>query len=256
MDLVWAKDPSVVFLAETLTDEARLEFIQNSINFDHRFVVHKVGCSGGLVLFWRSTINLTIEGLDKNFIDAIIDKGLESEWRLTDFYGEPETARRFEAWDKLRRLNSNSERPWLCCGDFNEIVRQDEKLGEATRSHNQMQQFRDVIDECGFMDLGFLGLKFTWSRHFENGNSIWERLDRCLATNSWFLKFPGTKVYHLCCDSSDHSPFHIFFSSIDPHSWKKLFRFEEMWLSHSRKWCRQHGLVLGSLGLLILFWPR
>ena len=136
MDLVWAKDPSVVFLAETLTNEARLEFIQNSINFDHRFVVRKVGCSGGLVLFWRSTINLTIEGLDKNFIDAIIDKGLESEWRLTDFYGEPETARRFEAWDKLRRLNSNSERPWLCCGDFNEIVRQDEKLGEATRSHN------------------------------------------------------------------------------------------------------------------------
>ena len=48
MDLVWAKDPSVVFLAETLTDEARLEFIQNSINFDHRFVVRKVG----VVVVW------------------------------------------------------------------------------------------------------------------------------------------------------------------------------------------------------------
>ena len=48
MDLVWAKDPSVVFLAETLTNEARLEFIQNSINFDHRFVVRKVG----VVVVW------------------------------------------------------------------------------------------------------------------------------------------------------------------------------------------------------------
>ena len=36
MDLVRAKDPSVVFLVETLIDEARLEFIHNSINFDHR----------------------------------------------------------------------------------------------------------------------------------------------------------------------------------------------------------------------------
>ena len=97
VDLVRAKDPSVVFLIETLIDEARLEFIQNSINFDHHWVVPKVGRSGGLVLYCRSTINLTIEGSDKNFIDADIDKGLESEWRLTGFYGELEIARRFEA---------------------------------------------------------------------------------------------------------------------------------------------------------------
>ena len=97
VDLVWTKDPSVVFLAETLIDEARLEFIQNSINFYHRLVVPKVGRNGGLVLYWRSTINLTIEGSNKNFIDAVIDNGLESEWRLTGFYGELETARRFEA---------------------------------------------------------------------------------------------------------------------------------------------------------------
>ena len=123
VELIRAKDPSVVFLDKTLTDEARLEFIQNSINFDHRWVVPRVGRSGGLVLYWRSSINLTIEGSDKNFIHAVIDKGLESEWRLTGFYGEPKTARRFEAWDKIRRLNSNPERPWLCCGDFTEIVR-------------------------------------------------------------------------------------------------------------------------------------
>ena len=127
VELIRAKDPSVLFLAETLTDEARLEFIQNSINFDHRWVVPKVGCSGGLVLYWRSSINLTIEGSDKNFIHAVIDKGLESEWFFTGFYGEPEIGRRSEAWEKLRRLNSSPERPWLCCGDFNEIVRQDEK---------------------------------------------------------------------------------------------------------------------------------
>ena len=56
--LVKAKDPSTMFLAETLTDDARLEFIQNSINFDHRWVVPRVGRSGGLVLYWRSSIKL------------------------------------------------------------------------------------------------------------------------------------------------------------------------------------------------------
>ena len=31
-----AKDPTIVFLAEMLTDDARLEFVQRSIGFDHR----------------------------------------------------------------------------------------------------------------------------------------------------------------------------------------------------------------------------
>ena len=232
VELVRAKDPSVVFLAETLTDDARLESIQSNINFDHRWVVPIVGRSGGLVLYWRSSINLSIEGSDKYYIDAVIDKDQESEGRLTGFYGELETARRSKAWEKLKNLSTRRERPWLCCGDFNEIIRLDEKLGSATRSHNQVQLFREVIDECGFMDLGFEGPKYTWSRHFENGNSIWERLDRCLATSSWFLKFPRSKVYHLRCDSSDHIPLLIVFSGLDISMRKKIFRFEEMWLSN------------------------
>ena len=103
---------------------------------------------------------------------------------MTGFYGELETIRRSEAWEKLQNLSSRRERPWLCCGDFNEITRQDEKLGGVSRPHNQMQLFREVIDECGLLDLGFEGPKYTWSRNFENGSSIWERLDRCLATSS------------------------------------------------------------------------
>ena len=42
-------------------------------------MVPKVGHSGGLVLYWRSLINLTIEGLNKYYINAVVDKGLESD---------------------------------------------------------------------------------------------------------------------------------------------------------------------------------
>ena len=66
-----------------------------------------------------------------------------------------------------------------------------------------MQGFRDVLDECGFMDLGFMGPMFTWHKHFEN-YTVWERLDRAVATNDWFSMFPNTKVYHLDAITSDH----------------------------------------------------
>ena len=44
-------------------------------------------------------------------------------------------------------------------------------------NHNQMQLFRNVIDECDFLDLGFVRKKIAWSRHFANSHSIWESLD-------------------------------------------------------------------------------
>ena len=84
-----------------------------------------------------------------------------------------------------------------------------------------MQQFREVIDECGFMDLGFEGSKFTWSKHFENGVSIWERLNRCLVNNSWFMKFGGSRVYHLSCNSSDHIPILISLLGLNRPTRKK-----------------------------------
>ena len=136
--IIQAKDPSIVFLAETMVDDVRLEIVQSKIGFDHHWVVPREGRGGGLVLFWKATINLTIEDSNKSYIDAFIDKNSENEWRLTGFYGKLEIARRFDAWNKLRNLNTNLETPWLCIGDFNQITRLDEKVGGAIRTHNQM----------------------------------------------------------------------------------------------------------------------
>ena len=51
VEIIQAKHPTVVFLAEMLTNDARLEFVQRSIGFDHRWVVPRVGRGGGLVLY-------------------------------------------------------------------------------------------------------------------------------------------------------------------------------------------------------------
>ena len=81
MEIIRLKDPVVVFLAETLTDDARLEFVQSSIGFDHRWVVPRVGRSRGLVLYWKASVNLTMEGSNRYYIGALIDKNIENEWK-------------------------------------------------------------------------------------------------------------------------------------------------------------------------------
>ena len=229
-DLVQAKAPAVVFLAETLADEARLEYVKDRIRFDKKFFVQRINRGGGLVVYWKNEISVDILSSSLNHIDMVINKNTDAAWRFTGFYGEPETHKRHESWDLLRRLTQQNSLPWLCAGDFNEIVKQSEKLGGRIRPLGQMQLFRDVLDECGFVDLGFKGSSFTWSKHYRNGVSIWERLDRALASYEWLAKYSGTRVHHVDSTTSDHKFLWIERSELDCSSKKKLFRFEEMWL--------------------------
>ena len=172
-----------------------------------------------------------METFSKNHMDSIINKGKENAWRFIGFYGEPATHLRHESWSKLRQLNSRFNLPWICARDFNEILRSNEKHGGSMRSQSQMQLFRDVIDECGFFDLGFVGHQFTWSKHYAAGHSMWERLDRGLANYEWLTRFSGAQVHHLHLDPSDHHPFLITLTGLKVARKKKNFRFEEMWLS-------------------------
>ena len=45
-----------------------------------------------------------------------------------------------------------------------------------------MQEFKDMLDERGFQDLGFEGGKFTWCNGHREGHAVWERLDKVVAT--------------------------------------------------------------------------
>ncbi|XP_023911886.1 uncharacterized protein LOC112023514 [Quercus suber] len=94
-----------------------------------------------------------------------------------------------------------------------------------------MQLFRDVIDECGFIDLGFIGSQFIWQKHFVDGHSIWERLDRGFANNDLFMQFARAKIHHLSFNASDHCPLWIIPDGMEIPSITKPFKVEEMWLS-------------------------
>ena len=108
---MWAKDPSVVFLTDTWTDNARLEQVQRCIQFKNLFVVPLCKKAGGLAILWKEGFPLEVEKYSKNYIDTVINKGKENTWRFTGFYGEPDTTKRHEAWSKLRALKNHGSIP-------------------------------------------------------------------------------------------------------------------------------------------------
>jgi hypothetical protein len=156
-------------------------------------------CFGRVILIYLSNLTLSLSN-----IDTIIDGNSDFPWHFTFFYGAPETHLRVNSWNLLRILNRQFSLPWCCTGDFNEIVRSSEKSGFRGRSESQMQGFRDVIDECGFIELGFRGLPFTWCNNRRDAATTWLRLDRYMATNDWIMQFSSAVVYHIESIISDH----------------------------------------------------
>ena len=184
---------------------------------------------GGLVLLWRSDFDLTVVNSSLNYIDAVINAGKENPWRFTGFYGYPETHKHSESWNVLRALNHFFPLRWLCVGDFNEIVKPHEKLGGRARPENRMRDFRDVLDECSFVDLGYVGQKYTWNKRLAGGITVWERLDRAVANTQWLSLFPGSSVTHLDSAFSYHKPLIIHPDGI-PIKKLRPWRFEQVWL--------------------------
>ena len=123
-------------------------------------------------MFWKKDVQLSVENSSLNYIDAIIDKAKENIWRFTGFYSFPKTRNHMESWNKIRWLHQKYSLPWIYAGDFNEILKSHEKVGGRPRLNGQMQEFRDVLDECGFIDMGYSGNKFTWYKNYPNGNTI------------------------------------------------------------------------------------
>ena len=56
-------------------------------------------------------------------------------------YGEAQTNLRHQTWDLLKGLATLNNLPWLCVGDFNEVLRPDEQVGVGERSNAQIQGF-------------------------------------------------------------------------------------------------------------------
>ena len=103
------------------------------------------------------------------------------------------------------------------------------------RPENQMRDFREALNECGFADLGYVGQKYTWYKQLTGRVTVWERLDKAVANNDWISLYLGTMVKHLKCGFSDHKPIIIHLEGI-PIRKQKPWRFKQVWLKEDE--CR------------------
>ncbi|XP_060182863.1 uncharacterized protein LOC132612790 [Lycium barbarum] len=150
---------------------------------------------------------------------------------LTVVYASTDRTGRIALWEDLYDMSSHITIPWLVGGDFNVITDDIEKFGGLPVQFAETEDFRQCIDICQLMDLGFTGSMFTWWNGRSDEACIFKRLDRCLGNQALQNCFPNLEVEHLIKQGSDHSPLLVNMRA-DSRPIRKSFRFLNFWVEH------------------------
>ncbi|KAK4389861.1 hypothetical protein Sango_2323100 [Sesamum angolense] len=197
------------------------------------FSVPSRGRSGGLAVLWVKLVNAQLQKFSHNHVDFSVQlaEGL-NWWRFTGIYGKLDNSKRDLTWNLLARLSAQSSRPWICTGDFNEILARSEKCGSPPRPNWQIQNFKRALSVSGLSDIGFSGSLFTWSNRHIFPNTVLAWLDRACANMGWSQLFPETMVSHIQVNCSNHKA--LLIRLVDSQGYvprsSRPWRFEATWL--------------------------
>ncbi|XP_026453345.1 uncharacterized protein LOC113354130 [Papaver somniferum] len=111
---------------------------------------------------------------------------------------------RSRLWRKLN--GANIDIPWLVMGDFNCVLRNEEKKGGLEPRLSATNEFSDWMDDNNFFEVDSLGTTFTW----ENGKSgvqiIITKLDHAIINEAWLTKFENWRYFIRVVNESWNTP--------------------------------------------------
>lgn len=134
--------------------------------------------------------------------------------------------------------------PVLIGGNFNTIVRLDERTSGNGRLSPDSLEFGEWINELSLIDMGFHGNQYTWKRGRVENSFVAKRLDRVLCWAQTRFRWQEASVTHLSFLASDYAPLYVQFSPVSRgNAGRRPFWFEVAWLTHP-----------GFKELLLTFW--
>ncbi|XP_026443907.1 uncharacterized protein LOC113344070 [Papaver somniferum] len=219
--------PDIICLAETQVF-CTVRFVKSLrlVGFCEDVITNEVvGTKGNIWILWRNTLpKPTVISSSKQAITIDVDGNF-----ITAVHASFNAVSRKMLWSQLG-LGSISI-PWLVVGDFNCVLRLEEKKGGIPNKEVYMIDFRNWISDNGLVEADAIGKKYTWSNCQKGRRRIVSKHDRALVNNAWHYKFANWRCKALPRICSDHSPLIGF----DFHSSRPVrapFRFQKMWQSH------------------------
>uniref|UniRef100_A0A453F1H8 Endonuclease/exonuclease/phosphatase domain-containing protein n=1 Tax=Aegilops tauschii subsp. strangulata TaxID=200361 RepID=A0A453F1H8_AEGTS len=184
------------------------------------------GTRGGILLAWKSsTVTITAPLLTMNALTAKVTTATGAPWWLSVVYGPQEDADKIAFMQELRDVRASCPGPWMVCGDFNLILR-DEDKSRGNLNRRMMGRFRRLTNDLMLKEVYLNGRRFTWSN--EQSPPTLVHLDRVLCTSDWEDTHADCHLRCLASVVSDHSP--LLLDCSPTHTARRRFHFEDYWM--------------------------
>ncbi|XP_004306163.1 PREDICTED: uncharacterized protein LOC101305972 [Fragaria vesca subsp. vesca] len=220
------------------------------MRFSQGFCVDPIGIAGGLCLWWDDSLLINIVDFSKNFLDTMITLIETREVvRATFIYGPPYQEDKEDFWNEWSFRDKGDSTLWLVIGDVNELLSQQERIGDANWDYHRRRFLGSFINSNNLLDVGFSGPAFTWTRKAFGRIILQERLDRALVSAEWLVSWPNSLVIHLVRVGSDHCPI-LFSLGLKENRIGPGFKFESYWVDKV-----EIVPIVGPVGALILLNP-
>ncbi|XP_019163578.1 PREDICTED: uncharacterized protein LOC109159922 [Ipomoea nil] len=248
--------PCVISLFEPKVSGSHANDICSKIGFSDWIRVEAVGFSGGIWVFWKDPVRISVLRTHPQFILMQVVLGGHPPWYLASVYGSPVHYLRRRLWNDLRQAENSITGPWIVAGDFNAVLDSEETSNYRSFSSHRSADFRNWIQDEGLIDLDFSGPKLTWVKNEAAERVKGARLDRALCNTDWRISFPGACVTHLVRLTSDHDPLLLQVEQQRQRLSTAPFSFQAAWLTRTdvhdvvgRAWNSTRGFVDNTLFL-------
>ncbi|XP_074300529.1 uncharacterized protein LOC141631805 [Silene latifolia] len=166
--------------------------------------------------------------LETKFIHVYVNElSSNKTFFITMVYTFIRVEERVPLWNKLKQFASNMNCAWLVCGDFNSVLRPNERLGSQV-TVAETKDFNECVEVCGLMEMCSRGAYFTWNNKHERRTRVYSKLDRCFINDDWMLMFPDSNTNFLPEGNFDNNPC-VIDTALDRQRGKAPCRYFNIW---------------------------
>nr|GMC91087.1 LINE-type retrotransposon LIb DNA [Ipomoea batatas] len=98
--------------------------------------------------------------------------------RVSFAYIRPNLLAKEVFWDDCKDYAIGNSGPWIMMGDFNDIVNDSEEWGSSAVNMSCCTRFVNNFNDCGLLDMGTMGVRYSWFRQEGGQTKLRRKLDR------------------------------------------------------------------------------
>lgn len=150
----------ILAILEPMVQGSQIDFLRRKLGFDGAVA----NCSQNIWLFWTHEVCCSIRFDHPQCLHASFSlPWLSFSFQSSFIYAKCTRLEMQDLWAFLRNVATGIQEPLLAGGDFNVILNREETLLSAEPHARSMEDFAMTLFDCGLLDAGFEGNKFTWT---------------------------------------------------------------------------------------------